>query len=506
METTGRPAPHEGPTDRSRTGPTTRRTARNAAVVAAAEVAGKVATLVFTVAAARTLGTTGFGAFSYALSFSLLVATLPSGGFGPILVQRGSADPRRLPQLLSELLVWRTGIAIPVFLGSALAGFALEPDVRSVPAFLLILAATMVDLYSDAGRSVAGALQRQGGVSAALIVQRFATAVLAVTALALGFGLVGLAATYLAGTVIGATGVLLSVRRMGVRFDLRSMERRSFLQTGRMSVAVGIDTMVALALFRVDQVILGSMKGTHAVGLYAAAYKLLETVLFLSWAVARAVYPVMSSANDRWRVRRGVEQGIAAMAFLYVPFGVALWLDAHQILQLLYAGAYSGPAAVTITRWLAASPMLFGMAYLSSYGLLARDRRWWAAWGTIAAAAINVGLNLALIPHLGGTGAAIATLVAYAAETVLVLALCVPVMGWVRVDRALAVPLVAAALMAGALIVAPSTLAVQVPVGLAVYGIAWLALARWFAREQLAVIRSLLPGRGAHADAAAPPG
>jgi len=48
----------------------TRIAARNAAVVAAAEVAGKVATLAFMVAAARILGRSGFGAFSFAPSFS----------------------------------------------------------------------------------------------------------------------------------------------------------------------------------------------------------------------------------------------------------------------------------------------------------------------------------------------------------------------------------------------------------------------------------------------------
>src|SRR5207249_1992890 len=104
--------------------------------------------------------------------------------------------------------------------------------------------------------------QRQGGVSKALVVQRFATAALAVAALVAGFGLVGLAATYFVGTVVGAVGVLVSVRKMGVRFDRRLVKRRSFLQMGRLSIAVGIDTLVALALFRVDQVMLGALKGT----------------------------------------------------------------------------------------------------------------------------------------------------------------------------------------------------------------------------------------------------
>src|SRR5437870_3807839 len=56
-------------------GPATRRAAVNAAVVAAAQIAGKVAGLAYTIAAVRILGERQFGTFAYAMSFCLLVAT-----------------------------------------------------------------------------------------------------------------------------------------------------------------------------------------------------------------------------------------------------------------------------------------------------------------------------------------------------------------------------------------------------------------------------------------------
>jgi len=473
----------------------------NAAVVAAAEIAGKVATLAFTVAAARSLGQAGFGAFSYAVSFALLVATLPSGGFGAMLVQRGSAEPRRLPQLFSELLAWRTAIAIPVFGAAAVAGIALRPDGSSALAFVLVLAATFVDLYGDAGRSVANAMQRQTGVSVALVAQRFLTAALAIGVLVAGLGLVGLCSTYLAGSVVGAGLVFWSVRRMGVVPDRRTIRRGSFWSMGRASVALGIDTVLSLALFRVDQVILGAIKGNAAVGLYAATYKLLETVLFVSWAVGRAVYPALSAHPEPERVRRGVEQGIAAIAVLYVPFGVGLFVDGRQVLGLLYGPAYAG--GVDIARWLAASPMLFAIGFLFSYGLVARERRWRAAAGTIAASVLNVGLNLALIPHFGPVGAAAATTISYAFEAAVLAVLAVPAFGLPRVDRSLLVPVAASAVMVGALVVAPDGVAVQIPVGVLAYAVAWYPLARWLAPEQLAVLRSMVPGRGRKARAEA---
>jgi O-antigen/teichoic acid export membrane protein len=474
----------------------TRVAARNAALVAAAEIAGKVATLAFMVAAARILGRSGFGAFSFALSFSLLAATLPSFGFAALLTQRASADPARLRQLLSEVLAWRTAIAVPVFAGAAIAGLALMPGGGSVTAFLLVLLASFVDVYTDSGRAAAGALQDLRGVSVALVVQRFVTAGLALFALLSGFGLVGLAATYLAGTVVGTVGVAVTLRRMGVSVDLRSLRKDSFLATGRMSVAIGIDTIVAMALFRIDQVMLGALKGQAAVGVYAAAYRLLETVLFLAWSLARAVYPTMSAGADRSRVRRGLEQAVAAVALVYVPFGVALWIDAGPILRLLYGASYAA-GGTSVVRWLAAAPLAFAVGFLANFALLARERRWEVVAASTVAAAYNVGMNFVLIPHLSGTGAAIVTTTSYLLEAVVILALLAPHAGWPRLDRALALPVAASLLMGAFLLLSPFGPLVELPAAAVVYGAVWFALARWRAPEHIAVIASVVSGRRA---------
>ena len=78
------------------------RPARNAAVLAQAEIVGKVGTLAYTVIAARALTTDDYGAFAYAVSVSLLLATLPTWGFDDLVVQRGAADLRRLDGLVAR--------------------------------------------------------------------------------------------------------------------------------------------------------------------------------------------------------------------------------------------------------------------------------------------------------------------------------------------------------------------------------------------------------------------
>lgn len=476
-------------------GERTRVVARNAAVIAVAEIAGKVATLAFMVAAARVLGQSDFGAFSYALSFSLLLATLPSWGFDSLVVARGGADPAALPRLASEALALRTAIVVPVFLVASVAGALLRPSRDSAIAFVVVLAAAMVDLYCDAGRAAAGARQEQRGVALALVVQRVAMAVLAIGALAAGLGLVGLSVAFLAGTVLGAVLTLAAVRRLDVRPSLSLLTRAGLATTARLSIATGINAFLAMALFRVDQVILQAIKGDDAVGVYAAAYRLVEVVMFLAWSVSRAVFPAMSAARDTRQVARGVEKGTAALATIYIPFGVGLGLLAEPLLRLLYGDPYA-TAGAPAARWLAGGPLVFAVGYLFTYALISRGRTVQAAAGTAVATVYNVTANLLLIPSMSGTGAALVTTTSYVVLVVALGAFVVPDIGWVRLDRALAVPLAASAVMAGVLLLSPLPVLPEIGLGAAVYVAAWLALARRAAPDHIALIRSLLPGRG----------
>jgi O-antigen/teichoic acid export membrane protein len=470
-----------------------RRVAMNAAVMGAAEVAGKVATLAWTVVAVRKLGAEDYGAFSYALAFALLFAALPSWGMELLIVQRGSAQPPLLPKLFGQVLVWRSVAGISIFVVAAYIGVQSRPTTQSALALVLVLAATLIDdLFTDTGRAVAGARQRLSGVSLALVVQRIATALLTIAALLAGLGLIGLGSMYLVGTVVGAVAVALSVRRIGVRPSFTGFKLRELLSLTGYTTAIAINNIVLMALFRIDQIILGALKGDAAVGGYAAAYRLLETVLFLAWVVARAVFPAMSATAASWQVRRGMERGIAAIAAAYVPFGCILLVEAGPVLELLYGPQFAADG-VPIVRWLAGAPLLFAIGYLGSFALLAHERRWMTLLASSIAAGYNIGLNLLLIPHLSGTGAAIATTTSYLVQAAMVWLALGPRIGWVRLDRALLIPVVASALMVAVLLFLRVDLLVEAPLGALVYAAVWYGLARWRDPEQLALAKSMVP-------------
>jgi O-antigen/teichoic acid export membrane protein len=489
--TTDHPPETSGAPQGAQVGPVTRRTARNAAYMLAAEICGKAATLVYTLLAARVLSQLEFGAFSYALAFATLLSILPDWGWDVVVVQRSSAQPGRLPRLRSASLTWKTVIGIPVMTVSALIAGASRPTPEARTALYLLMAAALLDIYSNTNRSSAAALQRQGGMALALATQRMVTAALAITALLLGLGLVGLTASYLTGSVIGLAATSLSLRRLGVDTRFRSVRWPELRELFVRAWWIGVGALVLMALFRVDMIILEAIKGDEAVAAYAAAYRLLETMTLFTWTISRALLPVMSASSSPSRIRRGVEQGIAVSAFIYVPFAAVSLIEAPAVIRLLFGSAYAEQSAPAL-RWLAFAPLLFAVAYYGVAALVSQERSIGMVITASTATVVNIGLNLALIPALAGTGAALATTLSYLVESVVALLLCSPLTGRVRIWRPLLAPSAAGLVMAGVLVGLRLPVVLEVLLAGAAYLLVWVPVVRRSAPEQLRVLAELL--------------
>ena len=190
-----------------------------------------------------------------------------------------------------------------------------------------------------------------------------------------------------------------------------------------------------------DRWLLERLVDLEAVAIYHLAYLPGLGVLMLGGALNRAWYPLLyrdlealdqaeaqpgqpaftsqacrqpaprsDGGREAWqRLRTQAAAFTAAMATLGA--GVALW--AGEALRLLPAQGYDdspGLVAFVVAGTSAA------LLYLLPHNLLYHHRRIGSIpWMTGAAACLNVGLNLALIPALGPLGAAVATLLAYTA-------------------------------------------------------------------------------------------
>jgi O-antigen/teichoic acid export membrane protein len=204
--------------------------------------------------------------------------------------------------------------------------------------------------------------------------------------------------------------VLLAYRRfqLGLEFDrslLRAMQRFGWpLVPAALSL---------WAINFIDRLLLAHFKSQAEVGVYSVAVRVSSAVVFLMVAF-RTAWPAFAySIEDDREARRTYAFVLTYLTLIVSWAALALGSLAPWVVSLLAAPKFHrAHEAVAL--------LAFGAAAYAGYVVLAigsgRARRTELNWVvTGAAAALNVGLNIVLIPPYGMVGAAIATAAAYAA-------------------------------------------------------------------------------------------
>jgi O-antigen/teichoic acid export membrane protein len=461
-----------------------RTVAGNAAANAAGQIFGKLSTLAWVVVAARQLTRGDFGAFSLALSIALLVSVVAEWGFDVVLVRRVTAARSQAGRLLALAVTAQLLVGLPVFGVTAIVEVAARRDAGSTAMFLLVLAAIYLELWTDSSRALAAALHMQGRAAVALVVQRAVSAGMIITALVLGWGLTGLGVTFLLGSVVGWFTHQVAVHRMGVRLQFRPFRLGELREFAHGAAVFGVNAIVLIALARLDAIFLSALKGDDALGSYATAYRLFETTLFLTFAVASSVLPSMSARPEPRRVGGLFVGSMNAVLVAYVPFAVVCLVDAPGVLELFFGERYADTATGAL-QWLALSPTAFATAYLAVVALTALHRTRSLLVASVSATALNAGLNLLLIPRYSGSGAGAANTLAYALQGAILVVMLVRHSGRLSLLDAVGEPVVAGCVFAVFLIAVPAPVLVEVGTGLLLYAVTWIAVVRWRRPDRL---------------------
>ena len=260
------------------------RAARNTGARLVGEGVGKVATFIMFAALARVVGAEGLGAF--VLAFAILgIAIIPVAlGSDVYLLRQVTRDRAALDRLFFNILALKIVLAVPVlaiaFLVANLAGY----DATTLTTIYVLSAGVLLDLMAKTLHSTFNATERGELLAAMLIVQRMVTAAVAVAALVAGFGVVTVAAVYSGGATLSfALGLLLMGRRIGL--PRLHADPRGWRALVAETLPYGAQDVFGVLLFRLDAVMLLVLATEAAVGRYGAAYRLLESTLFITWAL-----------------------------------------------------------------------------------------------------------------------------------------------------------------------------------------------------------------------------
>jgi O-antigen/teichoic acid export membrane protein len=460
---------------------------------------------------ARALGREGFGQYSVTFVIASLGALIADFGLGPWLTRAVAQDPAHSRERLREilrlrglltLLSWAATLAGgALYLHSAplLAGVAMMLAYLTLSGYVVVFESLLIG-RGYVGRvtvSVVGGkalelaavlLWLAGGRPAKLIEVVAVLALACAVRLAMVWWLSSVVRAPLAGSATGEgpAGAMESVTGPALA--------RGSLLAQVLPFALG--AWMWMAYFRVDVLMLQRFSTPAAVGLYSAAYRVIEALLLVPRTVVGVTYPAASAA---WRegtlTRALLARPGKLLALVSLAAAGGLWALAPETLTFLFGRSFvDGAGALRILAL--TLPVLFLNQYL---GMLLpathRQNAWVALLG--AALVVNVASNLVLIPRLGIVGAAASTLISECFTLLCYAWLVVRRHGWFLPPLWLLRALAAAATMAWLVTLIPGAFVMRVLAGIAMF-VLLAGLLRAITAEDWALGGRLLRGaRGA---------
>jgi O-antigen/teichoic acid export membrane protein len=162
---------------------------------------------------------------------------------------------------------------------------------------------------------------------------------------------------------------------------------------------------------RIDVLMLSSLQGSAAVGIYEAATNIFYRFNVFARMFNRGLMPTLTReyASMGHQIRRYIRALTKYEVVIGIPLTVFALLLAERLIPFLYGGEFE--ESVLVFQLLASITVVRLVNQTLGTSLTATDRQGWRSAITVAAALIVIGLNLVLLPRYSFQGAAFTTIV-----------------------------------------------------------------------------------------------
>jgi O-antigen/teichoic acid export membrane protein len=363
---------------------------------------GFVSTIYF----AHTLGPAPLGVYFLFLAYLGILNLIGDGGFGGAAVKRISEgkEPNEYLSAFAFIRVVLLALSVSLLLVA-------EPyfkDLTSSGVFFWLLLALIVSVFSSiTGIGVYGA-GKVGVFQISGFVDALVRTLFQIIAVFLGFGIAGLTGGFVGGLIAGG---LMNFRYLDlklVRFRFAHLKNLSGFSFWIFLTASG-----SLVFCYADTILIGFFMSNADVGIYRTAFQLTSVATFATLAFHTVLYPKISNWGVKGQISE-IENSLARAytysLFLAIPACIGGWILGDKLLYYLYGASFvEGTSAL---YFLLLVQVVNVFTFLGTMSLTALNRQKDAFWITAIAAIVNILLDLTLIPFIGITGAAMATLIA----------------------------------------------------------------------------------------------
>ena len=353
----------------------------------------------------RYLGKDGFGDYSTVLAFFAFFGSIADLGLYAITARDISRKDADEAKILGNAFALRLVSAVVVFFLTPILVFFL-PYSHDVKIGIIIAAASFV--FSSTYMVLNGVFQKNlamDKVATAEVLGKIIQIAIIIFAVRNNLGFITIISSILAAMIFNFAVVLVLVQKyipIRLQFDLAYWKK--FLKE---SAPLGFSAIVIFIYFKIDTILLSILKTNTEVGIYNAAYKVIENLSFFPAMIVGLMFPMFSRHifSDKKHFSHLANETLKVFIIILVPLIIGTLFLSEGVIHLIGGAAFL-EAANTLRI------LIFALAFIFFGGLfnnilIAANHQKKMLWILVVCAIFNVVANLIFIPNYSYTASAI---------------------------------------------------------------------------------------------------
>jgi O-antigen/teichoic acid export membrane protein len=386
--------------------------AKNTVWLSISNFGGRIIKAAIVIYAARILGTAGYGVFSYAITLAGFFGIFVDPGINSVLIRDGAkATPEERQSLFSTTLIMKAVILV----ASVLIVIFIAPFFSTLPGAKLLLPLIALVIVFDSTREFLSSLfraeERMQWDAASFLLENLGIMVFGFIFLRMSATPLFFTYAYVAGSAVGALTAIWLLRKRFTNIFAGASARRmmAIIKTAWPFAVTGA---LGILLTSSDILIISWMRSASEVGIYSAGIRIIQVLYLVPGIIQMSTMPLLArlAKQDNVKFRIVIERTLAMIFLVSIPLSVGGIILGAQIMGLVFGAAYA-------VGGLALSILMLNLSFdyagsVVASGIFAYDHQKNLIISSAIAGVGNVLFDLALIPHWGMVGSAVATLIA----------------------------------------------------------------------------------------------
>lgn len=385
--------------------------AKNIFWLSLSQIGSRLIRAIIIIYAARILGASEYGVFSYVLGLAGFFTIFADLGLSPLMTREIAGHPEKRATYFASALRVKT---ILISITSALIIFV-APKFSNIEEAIILVPFVALLVFFDNLRDFIFAYFR--GIEK---MEREAFLVILMnTAIALsGFIILNFYQTagsllfsYITSVAILSIVAIYLVKNL-IKGIFKNFDKEIFKQFIRDSWPFALTGLFGIFMLNIDIVMLGWWRTPEEIGYYSASQRVAQILYTLPAIFASSAFPAMTrfiKQKEIGRARNLNEKLISALYFIAIPLTIGGIILSAPLIKFIFGQEYL-PASASFQILIATLLIHFPGAILGNL-IMAHNQQKQLVKYVIIGSASNVIFNVLLIPSLGISGAAIATLI-----------------------------------------------------------------------------------------------